>query len=247
MINKYIIIKIIIDFYLSYFNLNKMKIIIKMEERRIILDTETTGIGSGHKIIEVGCVELVGQKKTGRVFHYQLNPEREVDEGAFKVHGKTYEMLKDKPLFKDIYTEFLEFIGDSEIVAHNAPFDINFINYELGLVGVSPIANEITDTLILARKYFAGEPASLDALCKKYGIDNSFRVLHGALLDADLLADVFVIMIAEIFKKGVFDYRQKKNERVHVIKRSANFGVRKFVISDEEMQKHKDFLKSIGF
>ena len=218
-----------------------------MKERRIILDTETTGIGAGHKIIEIGAIEVINGQKTGNIFHKQLNPEREIDEGATKVHGKTYAMLKDKPLFKDIYEEFLDFIAESEIVAHNAPFDINFINYELSLVGYSNIANEITDTLVLARKYFPGEGASLDALCKKYGIDNSSRTFHGALLDADLLAEVFAIMIDEIAKKGVFDYRLKKDERVHVIKRSANFGVRKFVLSEEEMAKHKEFLKSIGF
>ena len=218
-----------------------------MKERRIIFDTETTGIGTGHRVIEIGAVEVINGKKTGNIFHKQLNPEREVDEGATKVHGKTYAMLKDKPLFKDVYEEFLEFIAESELVAHNAPFDINFINYELGLVGAAGMRNEVTDTLVLARKYFPGEPASLDALCKKYGIDNSSRTFHGALLDADLLTEVFVIMIEEIAKKGVFDYRQKKDERVHIIKRSANFGVRKFVLSEEEMAKHKEFLKSIGF
>lgn len=218
-----------------------------MEGRIVILDTETTGIGAGHKIIEIGCVEIINGKKTENIFHCQLNPEREIDEGATRVHGKTYDMLKDKPLFAEIKNKFLEFLGDSEIVAHNAPFDINFINSELNAVQSANITNEITDTLILARKYFPGEGASLDALCKKFGIDNSFRTLHGALLDADLLADVFIIMISELKMKGIFDYKQKKNERVHVIQRSANFGVRKFPITSEDLEKHKEFLKSIGF
>lgn len=168
--------------------------------RQIVLDTETTGLdpGQGHRIIEIGCVELVDRKLTGRHFHQYINPERQIDEGAQQVHGITLESLQDKPVFSRVADDFLEFVEGSELVIHNAPFDLGFLNYELGLLGpnrgVLEEACQILDSLVLARQMHPGQRNSLDALCKRYAIDNSQRELHGALLDAELLAEVYLIM-----------------------------------------------------
>ncbi|MDP1604518.1 MAG: DNA polymerase III subunit epsilon [Legionella sp.] len=167
--------------------------------RQIILDTETTGINpeAGHRIIEIGCVEMIDRKLTGNNYHVYLNPQREVEEGAFRVHGISTEFLKDKPLFKDIVQELIDFINDSELIIHNAPFDVGFINAELSLVKwPEPLKTYCTvlDTLVLAREKHPGQRNSLDALCKRYEIDNSNRQLHGALLDAEILALVYLAM-----------------------------------------------------
>lgn len=168
--------------------------------RQIILDTETTGLepAQGHRIIEIGCVELLDRKLTGQRFHVYINPEREIDEGAVEVHGLSAEFLADKPRFFDVAQDFMSFIDGAELVIHNAPFDIGFINHELRLL--EPEARPITDrcsvidTLMLARKKHPGQRNSLDALCKRYSIDNSQRTLHGALLDAEILAEVYLAM-----------------------------------------------------
>lgn len=168
--------------------------------RQVILDTETTGLQTelGHRIIEVGCVELFNRKFTGKTFHYYFNPEREVEEGALAVHGITNEFLKDKPLFKAIAPQLIEFISGAEIIIHNAPFDTAFINHELNLTNQNWKTLQeycrIFDTLVLARQMHAGQRNSLDALCKRYSVDNSNRDLHGALLDAHLLAQVYLAM-----------------------------------------------------
>ncbi len=168
--------------------------------RIIVLDTETTGLepSLGHRIIEIGCVEVINRKLTGNNFHVYINPEREIDAGAIDVHGITNEYLADKPLFAQIAGEFLEFVRGAELVIHNAPFDVGFINHEFGLLANNPGSIEsycqITDSLALARKKHPGQRNSLDALCKRYGVDNSGRTLHGALLDAEILADVYLIM-----------------------------------------------------
>ncbi len=168
--------------------------------RQIVLDTETTGLepAQGHRIIEIGCVELVNRQLTGNTYHQYLQPDREIDEGAIEVHGITNEFLNDKPRFSDVVDEFLGFVGDAELVIHNAPFDVGFINHELtlGQHGVSDIARRcrVVDTLVLAREMHPGQRNSLDALCKRYEIDNSQRELHGALLDAEILADVYLAM-----------------------------------------------------
>lgn len=167
--------------------------------RQIILDTETTGIGheSGHRIIEIGCVELIDRKLTGKHFHVYLNPEREVDEGAFRVHGISTGFLQDKPLFKEILSDFLQFVGGAPLIIHNAPFDVGFINSELRLAKWKKSLEEyceILDTLVMAREKHPGQRNSLDALCKRYDIDNSNRQLHGALLDAEILAFVYLAM-----------------------------------------------------
>lgn len=168
--------------------------------RQIVLDTETTGIETslGHRIIEIGCVELFNRRLTGRHYHQYINPEREVDAGAFQVHGLSNEFLSDKPLFAHIVDEFLEFVGDADLIIHNAAFDVGFINYEFSLL--NPKRNyietrcKIIDSLLLARAKHPGQKNSLDALCKRYGVDNSQRDLHGALLDSEILADVYLLM-----------------------------------------------------
>lgn len=168
--------------------------------RQIVLDTETTGLEpeQGHRIIEIGCVEVINRRRTGRFYHQYIQPERKVDEGAIEVHGITDEFLADKPVFADIVDEFLEFVGHDELVIHNAPFDVGFINHELNLDKRSwPVIDEscsIVDTLVLARQLHPGQRNSLDALCKRYDIDNSKREWHGALLDAEILADVYLSM-----------------------------------------------------
>lgn len=169
--------------------------------RSVVLDTETTGmpVTEGHRIIEIGCVEIVNRRLTNRHFHVYLQPDREIDEEAIKVHGITNEFLIDKPRFKDIANDFYEFIKDAQLVIHNAVFDIGFINNEFELLGQTDRANveaycSVLDSLQLARERHPGQRNSLDALCKRYHVDNSGRELHGALLDAELLADVYLTM-----------------------------------------------------
>lgn len=168
--------------------------------QQIVLDTETTGLDTkeGHRIIEIGCVELHNRRPTKRVFHEYLQPDREIDEGALAIHGITNEFLADKPRFANIAEAFLDFICGAELIIHNAPFDIGFLDYELSSLGSSrPAIGEIcriTDTLSMARRMHPGQRNSLDALCKRYGIDNTHRELHGALLDVRILADVYLAM-----------------------------------------------------
>ncbi|MFZ6747602.1 DNA polymerase III subunit epsilon [Undibacterium sp. Ren11W] len=168
-------------------------------KRQIVLDTETTGLNArgGDRIIEIGCVELFNRKLTGNNFHCYLNPERDSEEGALAVHGLTTEFLRDKPKFSEIANEFLEYVQGAEIVIHNAPFDVGFLNAELSLLGKSAFpefVGLITDTLVQAKELHPGKRNSLDSLCDRYEISNSHRKLHGALLDAELLADVFLAM-----------------------------------------------------
>ena len=169
--------------------------------RQIVLDTETTGLEpqQGHRIIEIGCVELVDRRHTGNRFHHYINPEREIEEGAVEVHGIANEHLADKPLYADIARPLLEFLQGAELIIHNAPFDVAFLNAELERLGldwgrVEDHCARVIDTLVMARERHPGQRNSLDALCKRYEIDNSGRELHGALLDAELLADVYRIM-----------------------------------------------------
>lgn len=168
--------------------------------RQVILDTETTGLepALGHRIIEIGCVELVNRRLSGQRFHVYLNPERDIDAGAVAVHGLSLEFLADKPRFADVADDFLAFIEGSELIIHNAPFDLGFLDHELARLDrkvqrVSTVC-EVTDTLVLARQKHPGQRNSLDALCKRYSIDNSQRELHGALLDAEILAEVYLAM-----------------------------------------------------
>ncbi len=168
--------------------------------RLVVLDTETTGLNpqEGHRIIEIGCVEVVNRRLTGKRFHAYINPERVIDAGAIEVHGITNQFLEDKPVFAGIVKDFIAFIQGAELVIHNAPFDVGFINYEFSRlnneIGTVADYSTVFDTLTYARKKHPGQRNSLDALCKRYSIDNSHRELHGALLDAEILADVFLLM-----------------------------------------------------
>lgn len=168
--------------------------------RQIVLDTETTGLetSQGHRIIEIGCVELFNRRLTGRHYHQYINPEREVDAGAFQVHGISNDMLADKPRFAQIADEFIAFVGDADLIIHNAAFDVGFINAEFSRLNPRPAfidsQRTIIDSLLLARAKHPGQKNNLDALCKRYGVDNSQRDLHGALLDAEILADVYLLM-----------------------------------------------------
>jgi DNA polymerase-3 subunit epsilon len=168
-----------------------------MALREIVLDTETTGLSAanGDRLVEIGCVELINHIPTGVHFHKYCNPERDMPEEAFKVHGLSEEFLADKPLFKDIAQEFLDFIGDSTLIIHNAPFDMGFLQAELEWCDAPRIENDVIDTVILARKKHPGARVNLDALCRNYGIDNSRRTLHGALLDSEILAEVYLELI----------------------------------------------------
>jgi DNA polymerase III subunit epsilon len=219
--------------------------------REIVIDTETTGldVAGGDRLIEIGCVEIVNRIPTGREFHRYLNPEREVHPEAALVHGLSTEFLRDKPLFKEVAAEFLCFLGEAALVAHNASFDLGFINAELARLARPPLSAErVVDTLLLARRKHPAGPNSLDSLCKRYGVDNSQRTRHGALLDALLLAAVYVELLGE---------------------RQATLGLETFVLSDrtpgagtslaptrpvplpprlerEDEIRHREFVKTLG-
>ncbi len=166
--------------------------------REVVLDTETTGFDpeTGDRIVEIGAVELKGHVPTGRTYHQYINPERDMPEDAFAVHGLSEDFLRDKPKFAEVGQAFLDFIGDAKLVIHNASFDMKFLNAELGWAKMATLPmDQAIDTLMIARKRFPGSPASLDALCRRFGIDNSARTLHGALLDSDILAEVYLELI----------------------------------------------------
>ena len=162
--------------------------------REIVFDTETTGLDprAGHRLVEIGCVEMVNGLPTGNTFHTWLNPQRDMPDEAFQIHGLSAEFLEDKPLFADIAERFIAFVGDARLVIHNAQFDMGFINAELDRLGLPALKNEVIDTISLARRRFPGQRVSLDALCERMGVDNAHRTKHGALLDAELLADVYI-------------------------------------------------------
>lgn len=220
--------------------------------REICFDTETTGLDPvlGDRLIEIGCVELVDGKKTKNYFHELVNPERDVPEEAVAIHGITTEQLIDKPKFQDIADKLLEFFGDSILVAHNAGFDMNFLNFELELIGRSKLENTVIDSLLLAKSKFPGQKNNLDALCKRYNIDNSARTFHGALLDAELLADVYVELNGgvqksfieennDIIKSNFTDMKKfLKNIKQNKILQSRNFS-----ISETDRKNHEVFLE----
>jgi DNA polymerase-3 subunit epsilon len=219
------------------------------EMRQIILDTETTGIGTeqGHRIIEIGCVELVDRKLTGKHYHVYINPQRQVDEGAFRVHGISNEFLQDKPVFKDVVSDFLQFIGGSELIIHNAPFDVGFINSELKHIKWKKKLDEycdVLDTLVLARKKHPGQRNSLDALCKRYDVNNSNRQFHGALLDAELLAFVYLAMTGGQISL-LLEIEAGCNETQNEADQVSSLSLLNPVLiqaSEEELEHHKDFI-----
>ncbi|RYG61652.1 MAG: DNA polymerase III subunit epsilon [Alphaproteobacteria bacterium] len=214
--------------------------------REIVFDTETTGFGvEEHRVIEIGCVEMINRLPSGKVFHRYLNPERDIDFGATKVHGITNDKVASAPLFRDIVQELLDFFGDAPLVAHNAEFDYSFMNKELQRVGLPPLANEMVDTLVLARQKLPGQRHNLDSLCKFYGVDNSGRTYHGALLDAQLLADVYVEMHGGLQAGFELDARTDAVENSFVIEdtvviESANIVV---MATDEELAIHRAFIE----
>lgn len=215
-------------------------------QREIVLDTETTGldpIKGGHRITEIGCIELINHIPTGNNYHTYIDPEREVDPGAAAITGQTWELLKGNPLFKDIAKDFLEFISDSTLVIHNAPFDIGFLNFELRFADFPPLKNQVIDTLPLARAKFPGSPASLNALCKRFGISLEKRTKHGALIDCELLAEVYLLLIGgpqtqiSLSNNSVVNTH---NDTQKEIKPSRNF-----TVTAEELEKHEKFLTQI--
>lgn len=216
--------------------------------REISLDTETTGFDplTGDKIVEIGCVELINHVPTDNNFHVYLNPERSVPEDSIRVHGLTDEFLADKQVFSEVATDFLEFIGDSALVIHNAAFDMKFLNVELKSIGFPELKNEIIDTLLIARQRFPGSPANLDALCRRFSIDNSNRTLHGALLDAELLAEVYLELCGGRQPGFLGQVKSESKEKVVVEKTDKIFREpRIFALTDEEKQKHETMLGKI--
>ena len=219
--------------------------------REIVLDTETTGLkpAEGHRVVELGCVELLNRIPTGTTFHVYLNPDRDMPAEAFAVHGLSAEFLKDKPRFTDVVDEFLAFIGDSPLVAHNASFDHGFLCHELKRAARAEIpSHRVVDTLMLARRKHAAGPYSLDALCARYGIDNSRRTKHGALLDAEILAEVYLELIGGrqaqlgLAERGL-DPASRRNGGAAIRIRQVPLAVR---VSDAERQAHRAFVASLG-
>ncbi len=216
--------------------------------RQVVLDTETTGLDPalGHRVIEIGAVEIRNRRITGEVFHVYLNPEREIDPGALEVHGLSLEFLEDKPRFREIVQDFLGFIADAELIIHNAPFDMGFLNAELARLDLGELKDHclgIQDTLRLARELHPGQKNNLDALCRRYEVDNSGRALHGALLDAQLLAEVYLAMtrgqetlaIEQIALPAARGLTQGERPRLLVLRASS-----------EELAAHGDYLRDMA-
>jgi len=211
--------------------------------KEIVLDTETTGISvkDGHRIVEIGCIELDNLIPTKNKFHCYLNPERKVSEKAFEVHGYSDDFLSKQKKFNEVVDDFLNFIDGKKLIIHNAEFDIAHLNHELKLLGKNEIDNEVIDTLSLARDKFPGSSISLDALCKRYRIDNSKRVQHTALIDCDLLAKVYINLIDQ--KEPTLDF-QHEDKNTHKMDKGNILYFKKIVKpSPEELKKHKEFLK----
>ena len=222
--------------------------------RQIVLDTETTGLepSQGHKIIEIGCVELINRRLTGNHYHQYINPEREIEEQAIEIHGITNEFVAEKPVFADIAEEFMTFVEGAELIIHNAPFDVGFIDHELKLLnrGYGSITDvcAIVDSLVMARQKHPGQRNNLDALCKRYFVDNSQRDLHGALLDSEILADVYLLMTGgqtalSLSDQGALDGSSNNNTAKRLI--DANLSLPVIKATEEELEKHHKKLKTI--
>ena len=212
--------------------------------KEIVLDTETTGISvkEGHRIVEIGCIELDNLIPTKNKFHCYLNPERKVSEKAFEVHGYSDSFLSDKMKFKEVADDFLKFIKDKRLIIHNAEFDLSHLNNELKILGKEKIDNEIVDTLLLARNKFPGSQISLDALCKRYRIDNSKRVQHTALIDCDLLAKVYINLIDQ--KEPTLDFKNKEEEVSKLNTGKVIYSTKIVKPSPEELKNHQIYLKT---
>jgi DNA polymerase-3 subunit epsilon len=219
--------------------------------REIVLDTETTGLSpqGGDRLVEIGGVELINHIPTGKNIHLYVNPQRSMPEEAFRVHGLSEEFLSDKPLFRDVVDEFLEFIGDSTLVIHNAPFDMGFLNHQLDGLGRPKLSNPVIDTVMVARAKHPGARVSLDALCKVYGIDNSRRTLHGALLDSEILAEVYLELIGgkqvslALVAEAETTAADQAVVRVPVLPRPTPLSNR---IHPEELSAHEGFVGKMG-
>ena len=211
--------------------------------KEIVLDTETTGISvkEGHRIVEIGCIELENLIPTKNVFHCYLNPERKVSEKALEVHGYTDEFLSNQKKFSEVGNEFLNFIENKRLIIHNAEFDLAHLNNELSLLGKKKISNQIIDTLTLARDKFPGSPVSLDALCKRYRIDNSKRTQHTALIDCDLLAKVYINLIDQ--KEPTLNFQNLDEEIKEIASHNVDYFKKIIKPTSEELKKHKDYLK----
>ena len=225
--------------------------------RQVVLDTETTGLepNDGHRVIEIGCVEVVNRKITGNNLHIYLNPQREIDEGALAVHGITEEFLADKPTFDKVVDEFLAFVDGAELVIHNAPFDVGFLNHELRMLGGRYGTIEqrcgVLDTLVMARQKHPGQKNNLDALCRRYEVENGHRELHGALLDAEILADVYLAMTGgqtRLSLGGSDGAEQGVAAVAEAIRRldAGRSGLKVVRASESEISRHNDKLSAIG-
>jgi len=223
--------------------------------RKIVLDTETTGLepSQGHRVIEIGCVELINRRLTGNNYHQYLQPDREIDEGALQVHGISNEFLKDKPRFTDVVDDLMSYLKGAELVIHNAPFDVGFLNHELKLVGNAQgvIADHcaVTDTLVMARKMHPGQKNNLDALCKRYDVNNTQRDLHGALLDAEILSEVYLRMTGgQVGLALDSEQAAEKEDGVASPSRisSDRAPLRVINASKDELSAHAEFLKKMG-
>jgi len=223
--------------------------------RQIVLDTETTGLepSQGHRIIEIGCVELINRRLTGNNYHQYLQPDRAIDEGALQVHGISNEFLKDKPRFNDIVDDLMSYLKGAELVIHNAPFDVGFLNHELNSAakGLGVIADHcaVIDTLVMARKMHPGQKNNLDALCKRYDVNNTQRDLHGALLDAEILSEVYLRMTGgQVGLALDSEQSSEKEDGVATVSRiSADRApLRVISASKDELSAHAEFLKKMG-
>ena len=212
--------------------------------KEIVLDTETTGISikEGHRLVEIGCIELENLIPTKNKFHCYLNPERKVSEKALEVHGYTDEFLVTQKKFVEVVEQFLEFIKDKRLIIHNAEFDLSHLNNELAILGKKKINNEVVDTLILARDKFPGSPVSLDALCRRYRIDNSKRTQHTALIDCDLLSKVYINLIDQ--KEPTLNFQNDETKTSLKNNESKNYFKKVVLPSAEELKKHKEYLKN---
>ena len=213
--------------------------------KEVVLDTETTGISvrDGHRIVEIGCIELDDLVSTKKTFHCYLNPETKVSEKALEVHGYTDEFLSKQVKFIDVVDEFLDFIDGKKLVIHNAEFDLSHLNNELNLLGKSKIKNEVIDTLALARDKFPGSPINLDALCKRYNIDNTKRTKHTALIDCDLLAKVYINLLDQ--KEPRLDFTSNVNSTKDKSEKNILYFKKVVKPSDDELKKHKEYLNSL--